>query len=368
MCGNRSAWVRIGAHALCWSVVAVVVGSTASAAPAAVCGGFDWAFTQPAKSVYQTVSFKSQRFGGVKYRAILAMPNPEPPRSVPAVVAIHGNTKSPRALCGLFWATRFLASHGYVAITVEHRVVEKTDAAKLKHHIDALESAIAYLGSPGNPYRRSTNAHKIGLVGHSLGGAAISNVQATDAKVKAIVGFDNIRAYNQGDPGVVKDCQLPTAQPVMPRVPALGEGSESHCSTEGHVEAGQTRPDYTDKRFGFKAWRAHQIPTMETVMKGFTHDSFVAVPTSSAQAHNTADPHAVALKRAGYYMLAWFDYWIRGDQTGVSRLLDRTPDGVPLAHVLSSKQPASIDAAEAYTSSVFLPGIKQCDDFLNNCS
>jgi hypothetical protein len=229
-----------------------------------------------------------------------------------------------------------------------------------------VQSALQFLRSPSNPYAGSTDVDDIGLVGHSLGAAAISYVQPVDAFVKAIVGLDNIRAVREGDAGAYVHCQQPPWGPVTPRAPALGEASEAPCSTEGQQHPGASGPDFTDKRLAFKHWRAQGTASMQTVMKGFKHPTFAGLPHPGQPQANAA--HARQLRRAGYYMRAWLDLWLRNDPTAIPRLRSSAPTGVPIDQVLSSKAPGPLDPAGAYQSSLYLPsaGI-DCDNLLSPC-
>lgn len=351
---------RIGLGLVCAAAVCCAPVSAASAA--SPCGS-DWPFTQPAASVWQRVKVPSIAFPPHKYGGIVVRPVSPPPGKLPAVLIVHGKTSNPNAQCSVWWAARLLAAHGYVTMTINHPASGTNFPVIVAHHVDAVRSALKFLRSANNPYAAHTSRKKIGLVGHSLGGAAISRVQSTDHSVKAIVGLDNIRRFAVGDSGAVVDCKRPGSLPVKPRVPALGEASEDPCSSEGDPNS-TGGVDFTDKRLGFKRWRKARVATMETVMKGFEHITFAGLPTGGP----TDALHAVNLGRAGYYMRAWLDFWVKGDPTAKARLFSPNPTSVPLATVLSSKLPDAVDPAGAYQSSIYMPGqSKVCNNMLVGC-
>jgi hypothetical protein len=327
------------------------VTSSASASPIACVK--DWPFTEPAKSVAAPVMVPSQVTSQV-YDGTVVRPEPAPHGKQPAVVIMHGRGATQ---CSLWWAARLLAAHGYVAMTIDNPT-----STSVAHQIDAVQSAMQFLRSASNPFAIDTNSNDIGLVGHSLGAAAISFVQeAPHPFLKAIVALDNLRAVHDGDAAAFLDCQQPpSGGPVIPRVPALGEASEAPCATEG---VPSHPADFTDKRLAFKDWRANGKPSMETVMNGFMHTTFAGPPDPTDPVGTAV--HGVRLRQAGYYMQAWLDLWLRGDPTAAPRLRSCTPAGAPITTVLSSKAPnLPLDPPDAYHSSLYLPGLGINDDDL----
>jgi hypothetical protein len=348
--------------------VALCAAFTSGASAASPCGA-DWGFTQPAKSVWLHTTVPSLQFPSLTYQGIVVRPDPAPHGRQPAVLVMHGKGATQ---CSVWWAARLLAAHGsaaqgYVAMTINNPTNSAwTPTQLIQHHVDAVQSALHFLGSASNPYASSTNPADIGLVGHSLGAAAISYVQALNPFVKAIVGLDNIRAFHDGDAGAYVHCQQPPSGPVTARAPALGEASEAPCTTEGQHHPSASGPDFTDKRLAFKHWRAHEVASMETVMNGFEHPTFAGLPHPGQPLANAA--HAKQLRRAGYYMQVWLDLWLRHDPTAPPRLLSCTPAGDPIADVLSSKLPGLLDPLGAYQSSLFLPSIGiNKDNLLSAC-
>jgi hypothetical protein len=126
-------------------------------------------------------------------------------------------------------------------------------------------------------------------------------------------------------------------------VPGLGVGSETGCLDD---------PSLTDKLAGYHAWRAAGKPTMEVVLRGVEHGSF----SGGAPYDST---HTTALRRAGYYTLAWLDRWLLGRPPAANRLLSKTPMGIPIDQMLSG-------LGAQFLSAAFLPGRIDCEN-LPNC-
>jgi hypothetical protein len=276
---------------------------------------------------------------GLSYPALLVVPRRirSLHRKVPGVVVGHGRGGN---ACSLFWAARLLAAHGYIALAPTYGPgATPHDGGAIAE--DAMRSGVGFLRSASNPYRSHLRRNDLGLLGHSQGSIGASIVQGDTPPVRALVGLDNLRRYADLDPGGI-DCATP-ADEVTPRVPGLGIGSETGCGDA---------PANTDKRAGYQFWHDAGIPTMEVVLAGMQHVSFGGgAPFDAA--------HTLGLRRTGYYLLNWFDRWLRGKPGSVNRLLSPTPLGDPIDDVLSS-------AGTAFTSAAFLPGRIDCDD-LRSC-
>jgi hypothetical protein len=317
----------------------------------------DWPFTSPNKSVYKKVTVKSVVGGSdqAKYKGIIVRPRKTPKgKKIPGVVVLHGRGGN---RCGLWWAARLLASHHYIALVVS--MDPGVDVAHASDIADvAARSSVSFLRSHKDPYRRYLNRGDLGIVGHSQGSMGASRAQSDLPHVKAIVGMDNLRAFGYDDPGGI-GCAIAGTQPVTPKVPGLGIGSETGCGPR------------TDKLAGYHAWRAltaagtpvpgrAPLPTMEVVLAHSDHGSF-----------GGGGPHTVKhrsqLKASGYYMRAWFDRWLKHNHGAQARLLDPTPMGTAIDDLLSAKSPMGpmLNPA-AFHSAAYLPGLIDCED-LRSC-
>jgi dienelactone hydrolase len=296
------------------------------------------------------VYIPSKRTGAALYATVFA-PRVLPHRRLPAVVILPGSIIGTQANYG--WAGRDLAGHGYIALTIDPEgeghsqetavppcqkgsVIDCGDLDQpaffsTKNWIDALETGIDYIISPRDPFHRHVDPAAIGAAGHSLGAAVVSQMQSVDHRIKAIVAWDNLDG-GPSDPcnRVAYDSPGATTTTPSPRVPALGEGSET-CETEP--------PPTSGKLHGFESWRAHRISSMEVVFAGTQHLSF------GQGALNGLTGTSTQLEHFAYYMRAWFDLFLRHETGAVARLMTRTVAGTPRPQILSTK----------FTSAAYLP-------------
>jgi dienelactone hydrolase len=242
------------------------------------------------------------------------------------------------------WSARDLAGHGYVAFTIDPRGAGKSgedagDAcgpgppapscattrnnAKRDDYLDALESGIAFALSSAGPYHAIIDPNEIGAAGHSAGADTLSYQQGVEPRLKAIVAWDNLISSTTGDQGNANCSNQPTVL-VKPRVPALGEASETCSSLVG--------PDA--KKTGYELWRKHGIPAMEVVFAGTQH-------TDWAQEDNVPGTAATGTQQQlhdfEYYTRAWFDLYLRHNTAAAATLLASTVNGRPRDQVISSR-------------------------------
>lgn len=319
----------------------LAVGALAMAAPPAGAAGpcpHEWPFTQPARSVYKQVKVPRTATAATMsfYDALVVRPRELPPGvdRIPGAVLLHGRGGNK---CALWWAARFLAAHGYETLTLTYPNADSPSELSAIS-AGAARDGVKFLRSKKNPYRSVVLRNDLALIGHSQGSLGASVAQFDTNAVRAVVGFDNLRAHGVADPGGI-GCLPGPSEPVTPRVPGLGLGSETGCLDD---------PSLTDKLAGYHAWRAAGRPTMEFVLRGMQHGSFGGgAPYDSA--------HATGLRHAGYYTLAWLDRWLLGRVPAVRRLLSRMPLGIPIDQMLSG-------LGAQFLSAAFLPGRIDCED------
>jgi hypothetical protein len=316
------------------ALVALAVAASLAPAARADAPAYDPCPSQPSyawmgASVAQPVLFASltQPSGQRVYRGTILRPGDlrRYGGRRPAVVLQHGLNGNQ---CALWWAARDLAGHGYVTL-----VYTTPDSAAF----DAMPSAVAFLRSRFNPLGSLTDGARIGLSGHSLGSIVTSDVQGSpDPGVRAAVAFDNLHHWLLGDPGAAQiSCVGAPSAPVAPRVPALGFAKDAPCSSNPSLAP----PDL--KLSGWSWWRAHGVPSMDLVMRGFDHGDFAGAG-SEAQHRELA-----------HYVEAWFDRWLRGRRSADARLLARRVLGAPAADLLS----------ERFRSGAYLPPRTSTSDF-----
>ncbi|MGO4255316.1 alpha/beta hydrolase [Marmoricola sp. RAF53] len=132
--------------------------------------------------------------------------------------------------------------------------------------------ALDYFLSPANPYAalldRTPDSRtvtpgrtsKVAIIGHSLGAAAVSEVQATDPRVEAVVALDKLRGG--------------TAGPV-PAVPALAVQSEYFLLPS----LATSTPDPGQERAtGYDAWVAAGKDALLVVPRASTHLEYTDIP------------------------------------------------------------------------------------------
>ena len=144
---------------------------------------------------------------------------------------------------------------------------------------------------------------KVAVVGHSLGAAAISQVQATDERISTIVALDKLGGSVTAG-GV----------PVEPVVPALAVQSEYGFTVSPWFTSGgsslmpQPSPEGPDpareKATGFDAWRAAGVDSMLVVPRASTHLEYTDIPLALP-----ASRWGQALTSA--YVQRWLDHYLK---------------------------------------------------------
>jgi len=252
---------------------------------------------------------------GHEYPALVLKPTDTAryPGKRPVIVLQHGLGGN---RCGEWWRARILAGSGYVVET-HTAVAGATTTESYVNAVRATRAAIAFMKSPSNPYATISDTSRLGLGGHSMGSIVTSSLQGdTDLGIDAALASDSIRRWTSGDPAAAAgECKGTPAGEVTPRVPTLSFAKDEPCDA---------LPDVTSadlKLPGFLWWREHQIPTMQLVMRGFTHSDFGATEANQ--------------KLVAHFMVPWFRLYLDGDQSQVDQLLSRTIDGQPAADALS---------------------------------
>jgi hypothetical protein len=301
---------------------AAVTGAGAPQAQANPCptqAGFDW----QGRSVARAVTVEAG--GSPAYEGTVLRPAGSR-RALgrrPGVVLMHGAGGSQ---CGLWWAARHLAGHGYVTLVLTHD-------GDLPGHEQAIRAGVRWLRSSANPFRGLTLADRIGLAGHSQGSNAAQLAQ-DEPGVRALAALDSLKRHALGDQAAAVGCRVPRI-PIVPRVPALGFAMDLPCVN---------RPEVTDpelKKTGHALWRSAGRPTMTLVMRGFEHSDFTS-RGSEAQ-----------LRNVGHLLRAWFDRYLRRDRSATKRILARRVNGVRTRRLLST----------TFRSAAYLPGRIDCEDY-----
>ena len=293
-----------------------------------------------------------------------------PPASVkrpaggyPGVVITDGSVQAFEEL--YFWAAEDLAEAGYLVLTYDVQGQGDSDLRgadcpgactgvpyqqDFNFYQGAEDSLSFFLGSR-NPFRTDLDSSRVGLAGHSLGAAAVSHVGQCDNRVKAIVAWDNL--------GAIKDCSgitIPqkyrTKKPI--NVPALGMTNDYAFNTQPAMSA----PDPEAKTAGFTQVVKAGQPAQIIALRGATHLTYSYIPLVF-QANQLGE------RMASYYTKAWFDLYLRGDRTGLTRLTASAFDGSADVSAIGagSYDPTLADPADPYSGNVpyLIKGIKVRD-------
>lgn len=154
---------------------------------------------------------------------------------------------------------------------------------------------------------------RVAVVGHSLGAAAVSQVQATDERVATVVALDKL---GLSDPSGA-------SLPVRPVVPALAVQSEYGFTVSPWFLSGgsslrpQPSPEGPDPRreraTGYDAWEAAGVDAMLLVPRASTHLEYTDIPLVLP-----ASRWGQALTSA--YVQRWLDHYL-AHRTGLRPLL-----------------------------------------------
>ena len=297
---------------------------------------FDW----QGDWVAQAVSVPSRNAGMTYQGTVFAPANPMAFGGVlPAVVLVHGLNGTQY---DVWWAARYLAGHGYIAIAATVTGTNETyvsvdgktytrNGIGPDDYVVALQSMADFLTSGANPYSMYVDPTKIGAAGHSEGARAASGIQDVDSRIGAIVAFDNLTSdIGSGDAGTAIFAPCPAlgitfgpSQPITPRKPAMGLAEDAPAATC------PANTDPAQKETAWGNWVNYGIDSMEIDVRGTNHLTF-------AQLGSATEPgQEQDLQIFSFYTAAWFDKYLKGDPLAVSDLTSATVVGQPRDAVLS---------------------------------
>jgi dienelactone hydrolase len=300
----------------------VLYESPVSAAPGVMCGGIGGTIR------VQDAVIPQSGGAGTLNAKIFAPDAALQTAPCPAITMLPGGGAE---ITSVEWAASRLAANGYVAI-----ITKPQSGGSLNDYNNAAKSGIDFLLSASNPYLSGTDTDAIGAAGWSLGARVLTRTQEEDARIGAIVAWDNFAVSEAGDLGSPQCTNQPTTLRT-PRVPALGQASDT-CADGRTADA---------KKTAFNRWRQFGQPSMQVVFRGANH-FWWSGGASSANQYDIAN----------YYTKNWFDRWLKGDLTATGRLLSRTIiNNTPLENLLS----------QTFNSGAFFDGYN-CDDVRMACA
>ena len=195
----------------------------------------------------------------------------------------------------LRWVAQGLAEAGYV--TSLHDITSE-------HYTDAKDVLTWALTSDDNPYRAEIDPTRVGIAGHSGGGATASKLGFEDPRIDAIVSFDRSSRY-----ALPEDDALLTT-PALFFVGDYGIGVTPHDS--------EPDPDGTGNKVdSFLRLRQQGTDTMHVALRATSHVDW---------GPQTAAGHRYTEVVSLYFTRAWFDRYLYGAADGFARLTAATFD------------------------------------------
>jgi dienelactone hydrolase len=259
---------------------------------------------------------------------------PKPAGGYPGVVITDGSVQAYQNL--YFWAGEDLAASGYVAMVYDVQGQGDSNALgddcpgtcsgvpfqQNYNFYQGAEDSLAFFLSPDNPASANLDADRVGLAGHSLGAAAVSQVGQCDKRVKAIVAWDNL-----GAPSNCNGATIPAEHrsDTLLHTPALGLSNDYGFWTQPT----ETPPNPEAKQNGFKLLAAAGVDSAEIVLRGATHLEYSYIPV-------VLPASRLGERMASYYTVAWFDRYLKGDAGGFARLVAAAFDGSADGHSIGA--------------------------------
>ena len=333
-------------------------------------------WTAAGRGRVQAISFPAS--DGATLNGYVFEPPANAPGPYPAVVITTGSIQGYQQL--YFWAAEGLAEAGYMVLTYDVQGQGSSDTFPAMTNCTSLnsctgvpfqqsynfyqgaEDSLNYLfstpirpyvspsasGSTYNPAWRDLNTSEVGIAGHSLGAAAVSQVGQCDLRVKAIVAWDNLAptsgACNQT--GLVTGFPAGTATNPTNAVPALGINSEYFFNPTPM----NAPPDPQSKAQAYRQLTNAGADVMQVALRSSMHLEYSYVPYILPASR-------LGERVAFYYTLAWFDRYVRGSTAAYDQLIAQTFDDSSDVHSIGAGtyDPAAAAANPTDTASGNVP-------------
>ncbi|MGI8864112.1 MAG: hypothetical protein ACR2JH_06880, partial [Solirubrobacteraceae bacterium] len=207
------------------------------------------------------------------------------------------------------------------------------------HAAKQNQRVAAGLDAGYKPSWQLLNRSEVGLVGHSYGAAGVSYIAQWDPRVKAVVGLDNLGgpspnaaqegdvsgstiSVNVGEAGCPADPADRTTVPITK--PGLGISADYFLPPTPNLKL----PDPATKEQRSGNYSKASVDSGEIVIRGGSHLDFSFIPNQAFGA-SYYGPDLI-----DWYTTAWFDKYLKHDQSADSRLLsERWRDYEPEAAI-----------------------------------
>jgi hypothetical protein len=165
------------------------------------------------------------------------------------------------------------------------------------------------LNAAYNPLSNLVDSSRVGIAGHSLGAAAVSYVGQIDARVDAIVAWDNLRSPSASQspgsgPGGPPDCASGSSpRPDNPPITKPGMGISNDYGIAPSPNTSD--PDPQTGNDGFLAYKGAGIDSLQFHIRGGTHEESAFIPGMTVPVLGLASLRGGDL--VAWYSTAWFD-------------------------------------------------------------
>jgi len=157
-----------------------------------------------------------------------------------------------------------------------------------------------------NPLYAMLDPSRIGIVGHSLGAFAVSQVASEDPRVHAVVAWDQLSTKGTSAGGAGSD-----GPPLPPRVPGLGlSGDYGIGSPNGaagvNPKPRESAPDPQGANGASRSFSRAKVPTGQVNTRAGTHFESAVIPDAGFAATLRGNDQYT------WYTVAWFQKYLQG--------------------------------------------------------
>jgi dienelactone hydrolase len=276
-----------------------------------------------------------------------------PKRGFPGVVVTDGSVQGYEEM--YHWAAQDLASAGYVVLTYDVQGQGDSDLAgddcpgactgvpyqQPYNFLQGAEDSLSFFVSAENPFGELLDERKVGIAGHSLGGLAVSHVGQCDARVKAIVAWDGLKAVESCD-GIEIAPEHRSDATLIDR-PALDITNDYFFNPQPTFQ----RPAADAKQAGYAQVAAAGLDAASIVIRGGTHLEYTYIPY-------VLPATQIGERIASYYTVAFFDRHLKNDKTAFDRLVAPRFDGSIDRHAIGTGvfDAARVDPLDPFSGNV----------------